>query len=76
MGCGVFFSHVYITEVIIMIVASAVILLLIAIGQFYFVFAEYVENTMPVLSLVRLINSRRTLVTLVVSKAGFSFIFL
>lgn len=55
MGCGVFFSHVYITEVIIMIVASAVILLLIAIGQFYFVFAEYVENTMPVLSLVRLI---------------------
>lgn len=38
-----------------MIVASAVILLLIAMGQFYFVFAKDVENTMPVLSLVRLI---------------------
>lgn len=38
-----------------MVVISAVILLLIAIGQFYFVFAKDVENAMPVLSLVRLI---------------------
>lgn len=50
-----FFSHVYITEVMIMVIISAVILLLIAIGQFYFVFAKNVENAMPVLSLVRLI---------------------
>lgn len=37
-----------------MIVASAVILLLIAIGQFYFVFAKDVENAMPFISLIRL----------------------